>query len=195
MKYSYLIFLILILLSYRSQAQHVTDFTLQNINGKIVSLSDFKKAKGFVIVFTCNHCPFAQFYPQRLNKLNKKYKALGVPLIAINPMDTLVYADENLEKMKAVAAKNKFNFPYLLDASQKTAKDFNAIRTPEAFLIWKENEKWTIKYKGAIDDNGAEPSKIEHHFLENAIKEQLKGKNITEAETISVGCKINYRKG
>jgi hypothetical protein len=116
-------------------------------------------------------------------------------LIAINPMDTLVYEEENLEMMKAVTTKNNFNFPYLLDAAQEVARNFKANRTPEAFLIWKENEKWTIKYKGAIDDNGAEPEKIEHHFLENAIKEQLAGKTVTEADTVSVGCKINYRKG
>ena len=88
MRYQGLILLILSIMTFKSEAQYVSDFSLPNIDGKAVRLSDYKKAKGYIIVFTCNHCPFAQFYPQRLNKLNKKYKALGIPLITINPMDT-----------------------------------------------------------------------------------------------------------
>ncbi len=186
--------LLLIFMTSKVACQTVSDFTLPNVDGKTVSLSQFKNAKGFIIIFTCNHCPFAQFYPERLNALNKKYKALGVPVIAVNPMDTAVYAEENLESMKALAADRDFNFPYLLDASQKVAKDFKAKRTPQAFVIWKENGKWTVKYSGAIDDNGAEPEKVQTSFLEDAVKELLAGKKVSNPETASIGCKINYRK-
>jgi len=172
----------------------ISDFSLPNTTGEIVSLSDYKNAKGFIIIFTCNHCPFAQLYPERLNALNKKFEAQGVPLIAINPMDTLVYADENLEQMKEVSKKHQFNFPYLLDASQKVARNFNAKRTPQAYVIWKEQDKWVIKYSGAIDDNGAEPSKVENPFLENAVKKLISGEIVDIEETASIGCKINYRK-
>jgi peroxiredoxin len=190
-----LIFFVLLLLSYsKVRAQEVSDFALTNVNGETVSLQDFKKAKGFVVVFTCNHCPFAQFYPERLNKLNEKYKRKGVPLLAINPMDTLVYAEENIKEMLKISQKHNFNFPYLLDGSQKVAKNFKAKRTPQAYIIWKEQKRWLVKYQGAIDDNGAEPEKVENHYLENALIELLSGKNVTQKETASVGCKINYRK-
>jgi peroxiredoxin len=192
---NYFIFGVLFLIGFTTAgAQEVSDFSLMNVDAKMVSLKDYKNAKGFIVVFTCNHCPFAQFYPERLNKLNDKYKALGVPLLAVNPMDTLVYAEENILEMQKIAQQHTFGFPYLLDSSQKVAKDFNAKRTPQAFIIWKEKSRWLVKYHGAIDDNGAEPQKVQNPYLENALKELLKDKKVTEPETASVGCKINYRK-
>jgi peroxiredoxin len=176
------------------QAQQIKDFSLPDVDGKNVSLSNFKKAKGFIVVFSCNHCPFAQFYHERLNLLNKKYKKHDLHLISVNPMDTLMYGNENLTEMKNLSLKNNFNFPYLLDASQQVAKNFNAVRTPQAFLIWKEKDKYVVKYSGAIDDNGAEPEKVQNNYLEDAIISQLKGKTIKNPNTTSVGCKIIYRK-
>ena len=176
------------------QAQQIKDFSLPDVDGKNVSFSDYKKAKGFIIVFSCNHCPFAQFYHERFNRLNNKYKKQDLHLIVINPMDTLMYENENLTEMKNLSLKNNFNFPYLLDASQQVAKNFNALRTPQAFLIWKEKDKYIVKYSGAIDDNGAEPEKVQNNYLEDAIISQLKGKTIINQNTLSVGCKIIYRK-
>jgi peroxiredoxin len=176
------------------QGQQIKDFSLPDVEGKYVSLSKYKKAKGFIIVFSCNHCPFAQFYHERLNRLNDKYKKQDLHLITINPMDTLMYENENLPEMRNLALKNDFNFPYLLDASQGVAKNFNATRTPQAFLIWKEKDKFIVKYSGAIDDNGAEPEKVQNNYLEDAIISQLNGKTIKNPNTVSVGCKIIYRK-
>ncbi len=194
MRLGYLVFIFLSMLISNITAQEISDFSLKNVDGKTISLREYKNVKGFIIVFTCNHCPFAQFYPDRLNRLYKKYKAKGIPLLAVNPMDTLVYAEENREEMRKVAERNSFLFPYLLDDNQKIAKKFKAKRTPEAFIIWKEKNSFFIKYQGAIDDNGAEPEKVVNHFLENALVELLSGKQVTEPETTSVGCKINYRK-
>ena len=97
----------------------INDFDLKNIDNSRVSLSNYKDAKGFIIVFTCNHCPFAKLYPKRLNDLNIKYKALGVPLLAINSMDTIVYEEESFELMQKKAEKEKLNFPYLFDAKRR----------------------------------------------------------------------------
>ena len=96
----------------------IYDFRLNNIDNSFVSLNSFKEAKGFIIIFTCNHCPFAKLYSKRLNALNKKYKKLGVPLIAINSMDSLVYKEESFELMKTKPKKDKFNFYYLQDGAQ-----------------------------------------------------------------------------
>ena len=172
----------------------VNDFSLKNVDGRFISLKDDQNAKGFIIVFTCNHCPFAKLYPPRLNDLNKKYKQLGVPLIAISSTDTITYEDDTYPKMVEKASKEHFNFPYLFDAEQAVAKNFAAQKTPHAFVVWKENGKWVIKYSGAIDDNGADPGKVHHQYVANAVDELLRGKEVEIKETKSIGCQINFRK-
>lgn len=172
----------------------IRDFQLQNVDGKILSLSSFPDAKGFIIVFTCNHCPFAKLYPPRLNDLYKKYKALGIPLIAISSTDTLVYEEDTYPKMIQKATKEKFLFPYLFDGEQAVAKMFAAQKTPHAFVIWKEHDAWVIKYNGAIDDNGAEPEKARNRYVANAVDALLAGKDVAVTETKSIGCQIYFRK-
>ena len=172
----------------------ISDFSLRNIDGKNLALKDYADAKGFIVIFTCNHCPFAKLYTKRLNELNTKYKALGVPLLAINSMDTLIYEDETFEKMQQRAKSQKFNFPYLYDNMQTVGKEFQADHTPHAYVIWKRNNQWTIEYSGAIDDNGAEPTKVTNAFVANAADELLQRKAVSMNETKSIGCAIFYRK-
>lgn len=171
----------------------VNDFRLLNVDGKNYSLKNYPSAKGFIIIFTSNHCPFAKLYPPRLNALHTKYKKVNVPLIAISSTDTIQYAEDSYFKMKQKAKLEHFNFPYLYDASQAVAINFNAERTPHAFVIWKENNLWVIKYNGAIDDNGANPTKVEQRFIENAVDALLIGKEVALKETKSVGCEIHIR--
>jgi peroxiredoxin len=171
----------------------INDFKLKNVDGKIVSLSDYADAKGFIILFTCNHCPFAKLYPKRLNALNEKYKKLGVPLIAISSTDTIQYEEDTFIEMVNYSKKEKFNFPYLYDSEQTVAKHFNAQKTPHAFVIWKENQKWVIKYSGAIDDNGMKPEEVKTPFVANAIDALLSNKKVNTAETKSIGCQIYFR--
>lgn len=172
----------------------VSDFKLKNVDGKMVSLKDFPDAKGFIIVFTCNHCPFAKLYPPRLNALNDKYKKLGVPVIAISSSDTVLYDEDSYPKMAEKARDEHFNFPYLYDNQQIAVRNFGAQKTPHAFVVWKENGKWVVKYNGAIDDNGADPNKVNHHYVADAVDELLAGKEVTARETRSIGCQINLRK-
>jgi peroxiredoxin len=176
------------------QKETILDFSLKNTDGKMISLANYKEAKGFIIVFTCNHCPFAKLYPPRLNALNSKYDSLGVPLIAISSTDTMMYEEDTYPKMIAKATDEQFNFPYLFDEMQSVAKNFKAQKTPHAFIIWKENEKWVIKYNGAIDDNGMEPEKVTEHYVANAVDALLANKKITIPETKSIGCQIAFRK-
>lgn len=178
-----------------SQAEKaITDFKLLNIDGSYISLKDYPLAKGFMIVFTSNHCPFAKLYPNRLNELNTKYKPLGVPVIAISSTDTVSYKEDTYDNMVAKANNEHFNFPYLYDGTQAVAKDFAAQRTPHAFLIWKENNKWIVKYKGAIDDNGAHPELVANHYLSDTVDELLAGKEASIKETRSIGCQIYFRR-
>jgi peroxiredoxin len=170
------------------------DFALKNTDGKTVSLNNNPNAKGFIIVFTCNHCPFAKLYPKRLNQLSKKYSLLDVPLIAISSTDTIMYEEDSYEKMVAKAKSGKYNFPYLYDSAQSVARNYKAERTPQAFVIWKENDNWVVKYNGAIDDNGADPELVTEHYVANAIDELLGGNQVKQPFTRSVGCKINFRK-
>ncbi|MDI9319549.1 MAG: thioredoxin family protein [Phycisphaerales bacterium] len=169
----------------------VPDFGLPNVDGQMCSLSS--NAKGYIVVFTCNHCPFAKLYPKRLNDLNSKYAPLGVPLVAINSMDTIVYEDERFDLMQAKAKEWEFTFPYLQDAAQTVGKSFAANHTPHAFVIWRANNAWVVEYAGAIDDNGDEPEKA-NSFLAKAVDELLTGKKPSMPETSSFGCRIFYRK-
>lgn len=177
---------------YSIRSKTVSDFTLTSTNDSLFNLSSNKNAKGYIVIFTCNHCPFAQLYYERLNNLNNTFKPLGVPLIAINSMDSLIYEEETLALMKEKAKANSFTFQYLWDNMQKAGQLFDATRTPQAFVIWKEGNAWRIKYKGLIDDNGEHPEKAKS-YIEQAVNELLANKPVSVPFTESFGCKIFYR--
>jgi len=172
----------------------VSDFSLPSVSGHLVSLADYHDAKGFIIIFTCNHCPFAKLYPSRLNDLNRKYAPLGMPLIAISSTDTVLYEEDSFDKMKVNAETNQFGFPYLFDGDQIVARQFYAQKTPHAFVIWKEKGEWVVKYDGAIDDNGADSEKVKSQYVALAVEALLKGKPVLVKETKSIGCQIYLRK-
>jgi peroxiredoxin len=177
-----------------NNTQHrIQTFTLTCTADTAVALTQYTQAKGFIVVFTCNHCPFAKLYSKRLNALNAKYAPMGVPLLAINSIDTLVYSNENLQAMAIEARKRQYDFPYLWDADQQIAKQFNAQHTPQAFVIWKTENAWQIQYSGAIDNNGAEPQKATQNYVSNAINDLLNFKPVAKPLTESFGCKIYYR--
>ena len=180
------------LLNIGDPSKTIQDFSLKNVDNKTISTKAFPDAKGFIVVFICNECPFAKLYSKRLNELSTKYKALDVPLLAINSMDTLVYEDESFKDMQLKAKDDKFKFPYLHDVDQLVAKNFNAEHTPSAFIIWKEQNRWVIKYKGAIDDNGQKPS-IATPYVANNVDALLKNLPVILNETLSFGCRIFYR--
>ncbi len=191
----YLLGLLLTLLcfGFSNPTKVIPDFSLRNVDQLIFSTNNNPNVKGYMVVFTCNHCPFAKLYTKRLNELNKKYNVLNVPLIAINSMDSLIYADESFANMQSKAKTDSFQFPYLHDTEQQVAKYFNAKHTPTAYVIWKEENKWIIKYSGAIDDNGENPN-IAKPVLANAVDDLLSGTKVKEPKTESFGCAIFYRK-
>ncbi len=177
-----------------AQGQKVVDFSLLNVDGQMVSLSDFPSAKGFIVIFTCNHCPFAKLYPDRLNRLNATFQKQGVPLLAISSTDTIQYEEDTYVQMVEKANDEQFNFPYLSDGNQAVAKTFKAQKTPHAYVIWKEKGNWVVKYDGAIDDNGAEPDQVTTSFVADAVQALLQGQKVKISQTKSIGCQIYFRK-
>ncbi len=172
----------------------VADFKLKNTeNGKMVSMASYPAAKGFIIVFTCNHCPFAKKYEQRIINLDKKYAALGYPVIAISPNDPTVTPDDSYEELGKRAKEKGYTFPYTFDETQQVAQAFGATKTPHVFLVNKESGKLILKYAGAIDDNTEDASKVTKNYLADAIAEVIAGKTVTVSETKSVGCTIKWK--
>lgn len=166
------------------------DFSLKNIDGTMVSLSDFGNAKGFIVIFTCNTCPYAQAYEDRIIALDAKYKPQGVPVIAINPNDPSAKPGDSFAKMKERAAEKGFTFPYLLDEGQKVYPQYGATRTPHVFLLEKTASGNMVKYIGAIDDNYQDASQVDETFVENAVDAMLAGNEINPKTTKAIGCGI-----
>ena len=173
----------------------VADFSLKNIDGRMVSMDGYVHAKGLIIVFTCNHCPFAKLYQERLNLLNKKYFNRGFPVLAISSNDADAVPEDSYEQMVKRAKEKGYTFPYLYDQTQDVARAFGAVKTPQAYVVSKENGHWVLKYAGAIDDNGAEPDKAKNKYVENAVNALLQNKAVVVATAKSVGCGIKWKGG
>jgi len=174
-----------------SVGDQAPDFKLKNINDRMVSLSDFKAQKGYIIVFTCNHCPYAVMYEDRINALNNKYSDLGYQVIAINPNDPAVQPQDSFDEMKKRAKEKNFNFPYLFDEGQKVYPMYGATRTPHFFVL---DANKTVKYIGALDDNAQDANAVTIKYIENAIDAMAKGKNPEPSFTKAVGCTIKTAK-
>lgn len=163
---------------------------LMNVNKKMVSYADYPKAKGFIVIFTCNTCPFSVASEDRINELDAQFKAKGYPVIAINPNDPEVQPDDTFELMQARAKEKSFSFPYLYDESKTVYAIYGAKKTPHVYLLQKEDDKRIVKYIGAIDDNVRNASAVKTKFLANAINELLAGKEVSVKETKAIGCSI-----
>lgn len=171
-----------------------TDFKLKNIDGKMVSLSDFKTAKGFIVIFTCNHCPYAKKYEDRIIELDKKYKSQGYPVIAINPNDPNVQPEDGYQQMIERAKQKGFTFPYLLDEGQKIYPQYGATKTPHVFVLQKENGKNIVKYIGAIDNNYDNPNDVSEYYAQDAVNALIKGEPVKVTKTVAIGCTIKVKK-
>lgn len=172
----------------------VTDFSLKNVDGKMVKLADYKDAKGFIVVFTCNHCPYAIKYENRINELNKKYADKGYPVIAINPNDAVKYPTDSYDSMVYFAKEKGFTFPYLHDETQEIAKAFGAAKTPHTYVISNKKGKLTVEYIGAIDDNYKTEAEVKEKYVEAAVDALLANKKVKVTTTKAIGCGIKWKK-
>ena len=167
-----------------------TDFNLENIDGKFVSLSDFIDAEGFIIVFTCNTCPYAVLYEDRIEALNKKYASQGYPLIAIMPNNVQTKPGDSMKSMQQRAIDKGFTFPYLMDAGQKIYPQYGATKTPHVYILESTTRGPVVRYIGGIDDNYKDATLVKTNYVEDAIEALKKGNIIKQTTTRAIGCSI-----
>jgi len=166
------------------------NFSLPNVDGREYSSDEFKTEKALIVIFSCNHCPYVQAYQDRMISMQRDYRGKGVRMIAVNSNDSSQYEDDSFEEMKKRAEDKNFNFLYLRDEDQTTAKDFAATHTPEVFVF--DGSRRMI-YHGKIDDNWKDEDKVRSQYLRDALDEYLAGKEISVPETFSIGCTIKWK--
>lgn len=173
----------------------VTDFKLKNVDGQLVSLASLKKAKGYIVVFTCNTCPVAKAYEQRIIALNNEFSAKGYPVVAINPNDPGAQPGDAFDKMQDRAKDKGYKFPYLEDSNHVVTKQFGATRTPHVFVVQKTTEGNVIQYIGAIDNDSEGTNPQKEAYVKEAVNALLSGKKPAVNTTKAIGCTIKWKKG
>ena len=142
------------------------DFKLKNYDGRMVSMADYKDAKGYIVIFNCNTCPYSKAYDSRIIALNKKYASKGFPVLTINPNDPDLSPGDSFDEMKKQAKRNKYDFPYLVDETQDVARAYGATNTPHVYVLDKvSNEKLKVVYIGAIDDNSRNAETVTKKYV------------------------------
>lgn len=162
------------------------DFKLQNVDGNLFSLSDFPEAKGYIITFTCNTCPYSVAYEDRIIALHNQFAPRGYPVIAVQPNDPEIKAGDSFENMQKRAADKQFPFPYLMDDGSVTPV-YGATRTPEIYLLDKD---LTLRYTGAIDDSAQDPAGVKTKYVEEAIEALEAGRDPEPSLVKAIGCTI-----
>lgn len=171
----------------------VTDFSLKNIDGQMVSLQKNAGKKGAIVIFTCNHCPYSVRYEDRIVALDKKYAPLGFPVVAINPNDVKRVPEDSYEAMQVRAKEKGFTFPYLVDETQDVAKAFGAERTPHVYIVTREGNGFKVSYIGAIDNNANDAKAVTEKYAEQALDALIAGKAPKSASTKAIGCTIKWK--
>lgn len=172
----------------------VSDFSLKNVKGEMVSFSQFKDAKGFIVIFCCNTCPVVKKYEQRIIGLNDQFSSKGYPVIAINSNDKDVSPGDSYEQMKSVAKEKEYDFEYLYDESQAIAKLYGATNTPHAYVLSKKDGKLVVEYVGAIDNNADDSDKADKKYVINAVNALLNNGQVQVTATKAIGCGIKWRR-
>ncbi|MFZ5970070.1 MAG: thioredoxin family protein [Bacteroidota bacterium] len=169
------------------------DFKLKNVDGKMLSLADFSSARGFIVVFDCNTCPYSKAYNERIIGLSKKYSAKGFPLVAINSNDPEASPGDSFEEMVKYAKAKKYDFPYLFDETQEIARAYGATNTPHVFILNKAGNALKVAYIGTIDDSPRDASSVSKRYVEDAVDALLAGKEVATSKTKAIGCGIKWK--
>ncbi len=172
------------------------DFNLEGIDGEMHSLASVKDAngnapKGYIVTFTCNTCPYAQGYEERLAALHDKLSPMGYPIVAIQPNDTEIKPADDLDAMRARAEEKNFNFVYVIDAEQEIYPQYGASKTPEIFLLDADR---VLHYHGAVDDSPQDPSAVTVNYVESAIQALEAGQTPDPQEVKAIGCTIKAKR-
>lgn len=187
--------------AFLSQAQNATlkagdtapDFKLKNVDGKEVSFASFPKAKGYIVVFTCNTCPYAIGYEQRIIDLDNKFRPQGYPVIAINPNDPEASTADTFDKMQELAKSKKYPFPYLFDAGQKITDQYGAKRTPHLFIVSKTAKGNVVEYVGAIDNDPEGNNAQKTKYAEDVIASLKSNQKPAITQTKEIGCTVKRK--
>jgi peroxiredoxin len=172
------------------QSAPSADVKMMGVDGKSLSIADVKGAKGTLVIFTCNSCPWVKAWESRIAELGNTYSRQGIGVIAINPNDPAAKAEDDLPVMKERAKTLGLKFPYVVDATSDVARAFGATRTPEAFLF---DAGGKLVYHGAVDDNAHKPAEVTVRWLNDALTATAGGKAVAVKETKSLGCTIKFR--
>jgi len=159
------------------------DFALENVDGKTISLDSYENPKGYIVIFTCNNCPYAQAYQSRIAALHNEYVNKGFPVIAINTSD---YKEEIIARAK----KENYQFPYLNDATQEVSKSYGAVKTPHVYILKKDK---TVAYIGAIDNNYKDGEAADKHYVKDAVNALLENREVKISTTKAIGCSIKWK--
>lgn len=168
----------------------MADTAMKGTDGNDHTIAGAAGDKGTLVVFTCNHCPWAKAWEERIVALGNRAAGEGIGVIAVNSNDPEAYAEDGYEAMQQRAEKLGMAFPYVVDATSDVARAFGATRTPEAFLF---DASGKLVYHGTIDDNAKEPDKVEKRYLEDAVNAVMAGSAVPMAETKALGCGIKFR--
>lgn len=158
-------------------------FSLENFDGKTISLDSYNNAKGYIVIFTCNNCPYAKAYQDRIAELQNEYAPKGFPVIAINTSDPG-------EEIVARAKEKDYPFPYLHDETQEVTRAYGATRTPHVFVLEKDR---TVAYIGAIDNNYKDASKADENYVKDAVNALLNDQEVDVKSTKAIGCTIKWK--
>ncbi|TMQ71648.1 MAG: thioredoxin family protein [Candidatus Eisenbacteria bacterium] len=163
---------------------------MKNIDGRELSIADVRGAKGTLVVFSCNACPWARAWETRIVALGNAALRRDVGVIVINSNDPSMNAQDGFDVMKERARERKMRYPYVVDGTSDVARAFGATHTPEAFLF---DARGRLVYHGTVDDNAHEPDKVEKRYLRDAVDAVVAGKPVEVQETKSLGCSIKFR--
>jgi glutathione peroxidase-family protein len=171
----------------------VADFSLKGVDGNKITLSNFKDKKGLIVVFMSNHCPFSKAYEDRIMALDKKFAALGYPVLGVNSNDPDAYEEDSFDNIKARSKEKAYTFGYGADETQGVARAFGASKTPQVFVLKNDGGKFTLQYIGSIDDSAQDPASVSKRYVEEAITNLLGGKPVVTTITKAVGCGIKFK--
>ena len=161
---------------------------LLGADGERYSIASFNDKRVLTVVFSCNHCPYAKAYEERMVSIQRDYASRGVQLIAINSNDDKSYPEDSYPEMVKRAKEKGFNFPYLRDEDQIVVGEYGAVCTPHVFAFDKAR---FLRYRGRIDDS-RDPSSVRSHDLRNALDDLLAGRDVRVPDTRPFGCSIKW---
>ena len=171
----------------------VEDFELKAVSGDMVSLASYEDAKGVILIFDCNTCPYSKAYRDRIKELHAKYEDKGYPVVAIQPNDPGRSPGDSFDNMIAYADENGYEHAYLYDETQEVARRFGATNTPHVYVLKKDGGKFVINYIGAIDNNTKSAADADKKYVEDAVDALLKGKKPETTKTKAIGCTIKWK--